>query len=142
MTDSDMLYQLDISTFYFYEQLLFQIFNFWKFYKNLAFPLSTIFFTIYFHTFTVNSHVDKHSINIFICFKYDTVWNLSFIKIYIKVLLKIFSKFDLNLKCCSYFCNKNHGLQKKSLEKNAFFTADYVKIELHVVHTCRHMQSE
>ena len=91
MTHSDLLYQLDISTFYFYEQLLFQIFNSWKFYKNLAFPLSTIFFTIYFHTFTVNSHVDKHSINIFICFKYDTAWNLSFIKICIKVLIKVFS---------------------------------------------------
>ena len=37
------------------------------------------------------------------------------------------------------FSNKNHGLQKKTV----FFTVDYVKIiELHIVHTWRHMQSE
>ena len=40
------------------------------------------------------------------------------------------------------FSNKNHGLQKKT-KKNSFFIVDYVKIiELHIVHTWRHMQSE
>ena len=34
MTYSDMLYRLDISTFCFYESLLFQIFFFWKFIKT------------------------------------------------------------------------------------------------------------
>ena len=33
------------------------------------------------------------------------------------------------------FSNKNHGLQKKTLEKNSFFIVDSVKIiELHIVH--------
>ena len=54
MTDSGMLYRLDISTFYFYEALLFQIFFPWKFiYKNLGTPLSSI-------NFTANSHADNH----------------------------------------------------------------------------------
>ena len=48
-----ILYWLNISTFYFYEPLPFQIFLSWKFKKNLGFPLSTI-------TFTVGSHVDNH----------------------------------------------------------------------------------
>ena len=40
--------------------------------------------------------------------------------------------------------NKKHGLQKKlSIEENFFFSVEYVKIiELHVVHTWRHMQSD
>ena len=40
------------------------------------------------------------------------------------------------------FSNKNHdGLQKKLfVEKESFFSVDYVKIaELHVLHTRRHM---
>ena len=43
-----------------------------------------------------------------------------------------------------FFANKNHGLQGKKLKKKTvFFTVDYVKIiELHIVHTWRHMQSE
>ena len=42
------------------------------------------------------------------------------------------------------FSNKKHRLQKKLfIEKNSYFSVDYVKInELHVVHTWRHMQSE
>ena len=53
MTNSGMLYRLDISTFYFDEPLLFQIFVPWKFNKNLCPPLSAI-------TFTVESHADNH----------------------------------------------------------------------------------
>ena len=42
----------------------------------------------------------------------------------------------------SCFSNKNHGPIKALYRKN-FFAADYVKIiELHIVHTWRHMQSE
>ena len=57
MTHSDMFYRLNISTFHFYEPLLFQIFVPWKFikpslYKNCL-PLSAI-------AFTVNSHADNH----------------------------------------------------------------------------------
>ena len=54
MTHSDMLHRLDISPFYFYEPLLFQILVPWKFMNILGLPLSTL-------TFTVNSHVDNHS---------------------------------------------------------------------------------
>ena len=38
MTHSGMLYRLDISTFYFYEPLLFEIFVPWKFMKTEDFP--------------------------------------------------------------------------------------------------------
>ena len=49
-----MLYRLDISTFYFYEPLLFQMLVPWKFVKTSVFlSLSTI-------TFTVNSHVNNY----------------------------------------------------------------------------------
>ena len=41
------------------------------------------------------------------------------------------------------YSDKNHGLQKKKLWKIFFSKVDYVKvIELHIVHTWRHMQSE
>ena len=42
------------------------------------------------------------------------------------------------------FQNKRYRLQKKLfIEKNRFFSADYVKMnELNVVHTWRYMQSE
>ena len=52
MTHSGLLYQLDISTFYFYEPLLFQILSL----ENLL-KLRPSLFTI---TFTVNSHADNH----------------------------------------------------------------------------------
>ena len=62
MTYSDMLYRLDIPTFYFYEPLLFKIFVSWKFLKIYkAFPLSTITLTIYIsRSFTVYNHADNH----------------------------------------------------------------------------------
>ena len=64
LTHSDMLYQLDISNFHFYEPLPFQIFFSGKFLKLLGLSSCTI-------TFTVRNHGD----NIFICFTYYTVWN-------------------------------------------------------------------
>ena len=53
MTHSNMLYRLDISKFYFYKPLVFQIFFPWKFKKILGPPVSSI-------TFTVNSLADNH----------------------------------------------------------------------------------
>ena len=68
----------------------------------------------------------------------------SFVKLHIKVLPKVFCifKFDLDVKHCSYLSNKNHGLQKKTLEKKAFFAVDYIKILHYIVHRWRHIQSE
>ena len=69
------------------------------------------------------------------------------ISCFIKIHIKVF--YFQNLFNCEtlllFFSNKNHGLlRKKTLyRKKKFFSADYVKIvELHVVHTWRHMQSE
>ena len=53
MTRSDMLYQLDIFTFYFYEPFLIQIFVPRKFIKTLA-------FTCLLSLLTVNRHADNH----------------------------------------------------------------------------------
>ena len=53
MTHSVMLYRLDISTVYFYEPLLFQIFFSLEIYKNFGLSLSTIIFK-------VNSHADNY----------------------------------------------------------------------------------
>ena len=85
MIHSKMFHRLDNSTFYFYEPGLFQIFVPWsdfrplEIYKNLGFTLST-------STFIVNNHTDITSMNIFICFKYYTVWTqFFFIKIHVKV---------------------------------------------------------
>ena len=46
MSHSGMLYQLDISMFYFYEPLLFSDFFPLEIYKNLDPPLSSITFTV------------------------------------------------------------------------------------------------
>ena len=66
MSHCHMLYRLDISTFYFYEPLLFQIFGPWKFIKTEAAPclLSLL-------QSTATQIII--SINIFICFKYYIV---------------------------------------------------------------------
>ena len=75
---SGLLHQLDISTFYFYDPLLFQIFFLWKFINIYSFPLLPSLLQPTAKQITI-------SINIFICFKYYTVWNQSFIKIHVKV---------------------------------------------------------
>ena len=59
---SGMLYRLDISTFYFHQPLLFQIFFPWKLKKLLSLLQPTA------KQITI-------SINKFICFKYYIVWN-------------------------------------------------------------------
>ena len=71
MTHSDMLYRLDISTFYFYKQLLFQIFVLWKFIKTKAFPclLSHLQSTATQITITINifvSNIIEYEISFFI----------------------------------------------------------------------------
>ena len=59
------------------------------------------------------------SINICIYFKYYTVLSQFFIKILVSVL---YSSFILNMKHCSDFSNKNHGLHKKLfIKKIGFF---------------------
>ena len=78
MTHSDMLYQQDVSTFYLYEPLLFQIFVPWK--KNLDHPLSTI-------SFTVNSQADNLFYKYFYLFQVLYTVEISFL---IKIQLKIF----------------------------------------------------
>ena len=135
-----MLYRLDISTFNFYEPLLFQIFVPWKFIKNksLGLPLSTI-------TFTVNSHVDNYSYKYiyFIQIQYKISF---FIKIAFKILNKVFY-IQIWFKCGTpllvFLIRTMVCRQKLFIEKNTFFAVDYIKvIELHIVHMWRHMQSE
>ena len=116
-----------VSTGYFYILFLWAIvvsdFPPFKIHKHLVLPLSSI-------TFTVNSQADnyfyKYKFICFSCFKYYTV-----IMVYRK-----------NWKWSAWYIS--NGLQKKLfIEKNRFFSVDYVKInELHVVHIWRHMQSE
>ena len=67
MTHSDMLNQLDISAFYYYEPLLFKIFVLSRFLKTEAFP---------FLVSPLQSTATQIAIfiNVFIYFKY-TVWN-------------------------------------------------------------------
>ena len=113
---------LVVSTGYCY--ILFSDFLPLEIHKHLVLPLASI-------TFTANSQADKCisiSTNVFICPKYYTAWN----RIHVKV-----SYIHVWFKC-------ENGLQKKLfIEKNRFFSGDYLKInELHVVHTWRHMQSE
>ena len=75
-----MLYRLDISTIYFYEPLLFQIFVLWKFIKTWAFH----FLLSLLQSIATQTTI---SMNIFICFKYYTVWNLYFL---LKCTLRFF----------------------------------------------------
>ena len=129
--------QSGLLTEYFYVLFLWAIIvsNFFPLgiHKHLVLILSSI-------TFTANSQADNH-FSKYICFKYYTVRNQFFVKIHVKVFI---FKFDLSVKYHPYASNKRHGLQKMLIiEKNRFFSVDYVKInELHVVHTWRHMQSE
>ena len=77
MTHFDMLSWLDIYTFYFYKPLLFQIFAPWKFIKTEAFPYILPVLQSTATQITI-------SINMFICFKYYTMWNQFFlIKIHV-----------------------------------------------------------
>ena len=100
--------KLAISTFYFYELLLFQIFVPWKF------------------TFTANSHADNrfykciYLFQIFYSMKYFFLWK--YIKaFYIQTVFLFFQ-----IKTMVY-------RKKLSLGKTISFSVDYIKIELNVV---------
>ena len=106
MTHSHKLHGLDISTFYFYELFLFQIFVPEKFIKTLAFPC---LLSILVSTFTQATI----SINILIFFKYCTIW-MSFFNVS-KCMLRFFIfKFDLNIKQRSDFFYQ----EPEPIEKN------------------------
>ena len=136
MTHSDMLYQLDISTFYFYKPLLLQIFV--RILKNLDLSLSTI-------TFKVNSHVDNHF------YKYVYLFQV-FYGIKSVFLLKYTLRFCFFIQIwlkretpLLFFLIKTMVTmvyrKKLFIEKNCFFAQDYVKVvELRIVHTSRHLQ--
>ena len=116
---------LVVSTGYFYILFLWAIvvsdFLPLEIHKHSVFPLSSI-------TFTSNSQADNHF------YKY----------IYLFLLFRVLYSNGLqkNWKCSIWYIS--NGLQKKLfIEKNRYFSLDYVKInELHVLHTRRHMQSE
>ena len=131
MTHSDM-YQLDISTFYFYEPLLLQILIPYQVIKTYDFPcqLSLLQSTIMQITISINifvSDIVQHEISFFI-------------KVHINKVFFIF-KFDLNVKHCFYFFwLEPRGLQKETLIEEIVFSVDYFKIiELCVVHTWCHL---
>ena len=90
MAHSDMLYRLDISTFYFYEPLLFQILISWKFIKTLALPcLLPLLPYISMLLQTTTTTLITISINIFV--SNIIQFEISFlIKIYVKVMTNVF----------------------------------------------------
>ena len=92
MTHSDMLYRLDISTFYFYEPFAVSDFRPLEIYKKLGFPLSTT-------TFAVNNHADNHFYKYFLKNVIQCEFFIYFIYIYIFFIFK----FELNVKHCLYF---------------------------------------
>ena len=109
MTLSSMLYWLDISTFYFYEPLLFQIFVLGNLYKNLGLPLSTI-------TFATTTQLTI-PIHLYICLY---IYIYIYIYFYQKKLPEVFYK-----KSCSWkFCN----IHRKTL------VCDFIKKKLR--HRC------
>ena len=114
MTYSGMLNWLDISTFYFYEQLLFQIFFPWKFTKTYGLPLSTI-------AFTVNSHTDSHIYQSI--YSFQILYSMELVFFYQNIhkcfFIQIWFKSETPLL---FFSNKSQGLQKQTLyRKNSFF---------------------
>ena len=132
-----------MSTGYFYVLFLWAIavsdFRPLENYKNLGLPLFII-------TFTVNSHAGNHSYKYIYLFQilYSTK-SVFFIKIHVKVLTKVFHiQIWFKYKTPLFFFPIRTMVYRKKLfiEVNSF-VVDYVKIvELHIVHTWRHMQSE
>ena len=89
MAHSDMLYRLDISTFYFYEPLLFQIFISWKFIKTLALPCLIPLLPYISMLLQTTTTLITISINIFV--SNIIQFEISFlIKIYVKVMTNVF----------------------------------------------------
>ena len=95
ITYSGMLYQLDISTCYCYDPLLFLIFVPWKFIKTEALPslLSLLQSTA--------SHADSHFYKWIYLFQIFYSMKSMFLLTY--TLRFFIFKFDLNMKHCSYF---------------------------------------
>ena len=91
MTNSGMLYRVDISTW----DIAVSYFCHLEIYKNLGLPLPTI-------TFTINSHTDNYFCkNIYLFQKLCSMKSFFFL---LKYPLKfVISKFDLNVKHYSYF---------------------------------------
>ena len=116
-----MLYRLDISTFYFYEPLLFQIFVPLKFVQTWAFPclLALLQSTAAQITISINFYLFVSNI-----IQYE-------ISVFIKVLTKVFLfKFDLNVKhmkarvqifCLKYFKKITKKNGKEEIKRNIIF---------------------
>ena len=97
MTHSVMLYRLDISTVYFYEPLLFQIFFSLEIYKNFGLSLSTIIFK-------VNSHADNYF------HESNSQYEISFL---IKIHVKIFYiQVCFRREIRTTICRKNLFIEK------------------------------
>ena len=113
MTNYGKLYQLDISSFYFYKPFAVPDFCLLEIYKKLGLPLSAI-------TFTVNSHADNHFYKYIYLFQ---IWcNRKSVFILKYMLRFVIFKFYLDAKKRFDFFNKNHCLQKNSLhEKKKIF---------------------
>ena len=91
MTHSGMLCRLDISSFCFYEPLLFQIFVPWKFTKTEAFPCPLLLLQSTTTQITI-------SMNIFICYiQFKSVFLLKY------MVKSVIFKFNLNVKHRSNF---------------------------------------
>ena len=112
----DMLYRLDICTFYFYGPCCFR-FSSHGIYKNLGFPLSTITFTMLLQSTALLITI---SINVFICFKYynslKSVFQLNYTfwpRFYIQISFKY--KTPLLL-----FLIRTTIYRKKTVEKSFF----------------------
>ena len=129
-----------VSTGYFYVLFLWAIaasdYRALEIYKNLGLPLSLLQQTATQITISVNIFVSN-------IIQYEISF---FIKIHVKVLTKVFY-IQIWFKCETqllFFLIRTMVYRKKIFtEKNSIFAVDYVEIiELHIVHTRRHMQSE
>ena len=115
MIHSGLLHRLDISTFYFYEPLLFPIFFPWKFINTQSFPCLVSLSQPAAKQITI-------SINIFICFRSSRPG------VFCKIgVLRNFTKFTGKYVCQSLFFNKKETLTRVfycefcEIPKNAFF---------------------
>ena len=114
MAYSGMLYWVDISRFYFYEPLLFQIFVLWKFIKNQVFPylLSLLQSTAMQITISIYKYI----------YLFPKLYSIKSVFFFKKIQVKVFY-IQIWFKCETpliFFSNKKHGLQKKLYSKNSF----------------------
>ena len=108
MAYSGMLYWLDISRFYFYEPLLFQIFFLWKFIKNQVFPylLSLLQSTAMQITISIYKYI-------YLFPKLYNIKSVFFSSKKYKLRFFIF-KFDLNVKHRLYFFLMKNMVYRKN----------------------------